>query len=60
MAKDEKKTIVVNDVEYNVADLTEQQIVVVNHITDLDRKLSNAKFNIDQLQVGRGFCADAS
>lgn len=53
MAKDEKKTIVVNDVEYNVADLTEQQIVVVNHITDLDRKLSNAKFNIDQLQVGR-------
>lgn len=53
MAKNEKKTIVVNDVEYNVADLTEQQIVVVNHITDLDRKLSNAKFNIDQLQVGR-------
>ena len=53
MAKDEKKTIVVNDVEYNVADLTEQQVVVVNHITDLDRKLSNAKFNIDQLQVGR-------
>ena len=53
MAEDEKKTIVVNDVEYNVADLTEQQIVVVNHITDLDRKLSNAKFNIDQLQVGR-------
>ena len=50
MAKDEKKTIVVNDVEYNVADLTEQQIVVVNHITDLDRKLSNAKFNIDQLK----------
>lgn len=53
MAKDEKKTIVVNDVEYNVADLTEQQVVVVNHITDLDRKLSNAKFNLDQLQVGR-------
>ena len=53
MAKDEKKTIVVNDVEYNVADLTEQQIVVVNHITDLDRKLSSMKFNLDQLQVGR-------
>ena len=53
MAKDEKKVITVNDVEYNVADLTEQQIVVVNHISDLDRKLSNAKFNMDQLQVGR-------
>jgi hypothetical protein len=49
MAKDEKKTIVVNDVEYNVADLTEQQIAMVNHVSDLDRKLANARFNVDQL-----------
>lgn len=53
MAKDEKKTIVVNDVEYNLADLTEQQIAMVNHVSDLDRKLANARFNVDQLQVGR-------
>ena len=53
MAKDEKKTITVNDVEYNVADLTEQQIAMVNHVSDLDRKLANARFNVDQLQVGR-------
>jgi hypothetical protein len=53
MAKDEKKTITVNDIEHNVEDLSEQQIAMVNHITDLDRKLSSARFNVDQLTVGR-------
>ncbi len=53
MAKDEKKTITVNDVEYNVDDLTELQMVMVNHITDLDRKMSSVRFNLDQLSVGR-------
>ena len=53
MAKQENKTITVNDIEYNVADLTEQQIAMVNHVSDLDRKLANARFNVDQLQVGR-------
>jgi len=53
MAKDEKKTITVNDIEHNVEDLSEQQIAMVNHISDLDRKLTSARFNVDQLQVGR-------
>ena len=53
MAKDEKKTITVIDVEYNIDDLTDQQVTMVNHIADLDRKLSSARFNVDQLQVGR-------
>ena len=53
MAKDEKKTITVNDIEYNVEDLSKQQTAMVNHISDLDRKLASARFNVDQLQVGR-------
>jgi hypothetical protein len=53
MAKDEKKTITVNDKTYNVEDLTNDQVAMVNHITDLDRKLSSARFNVDQLMVGR-------
>lgn len=53
MAKDEKKTITVNDVEYNLDDFTAQQSALLNHINDLDRKLSNAQFNIDQLNIGR-------
>jgi hypothetical protein len=53
MAKNEKKTITVNDVEHNVDDLTEQQIAMVNHIADLDKKLGSLRFNMDQLNVGR-------
>jgi ribosomal protein S11 len=53
MAKNENKTITVNDVEHNVEDLTEQQIVMCNHIADLDKKLGNLIFNMDQLKVGR-------
>ena len=53
MAKNENKTITVNDVNYNVEDLTEQQIAMVNHIADLDKKLGNLTFNTDQLKVGR-------
>ena len=53
MAKDEKKTITVNDVEYNLDDFTAEQSAMLNHIQDLDRKLANAQFKLDQLMVGR-------
>jgi hypothetical protein len=53
MAKDENKTITVNDVEYNLDDFTQEQSAMLNHINDLDRKLGNAQFNLDQLNVGR-------
>ena len=53
MAKNENKTITVNDVEHNVEDLTEQQVAMCNHIADLDKKLGNLAFNMDQLKVGR-------
>ncbi len=53
MAKDEKKTITVNDKTHNLEDLNEQQVTMVNHLQDLERKISNARFNVDQLSVGR-------
>lgn len=53
MAKDEKKTITVNGNDYNMDDLNDAQVAMVNHIQDLDRKLSSARFNVDQLAVGR-------
>ena len=53
MAKDENKTITVNDIEYNLDDFTQPQMTMLNHINDLDRKLANAQFNLDQLNVGR-------
>jgi len=55
MSKKEKdQTITIDDKEYKVSDLTQEQIAMVNHVSDLDRKLSSAQFNIDQLNVGRG------
>jgi len=51
--KEKEQTITINDKEYKASDLTNEQIVMVNHINDLDRKLDSARFNLDQLQVGR-------
>jgi cell division protein ZapA (FtsZ GTPase activity inhibitor) len=53
MAKKDKSTITVNDIEYDVNDFTDEQKALLNHVQDLDRKLSNAQFNLDQLMVGR-------
>ena len=53
MGKQKKTPITMNDKEYFVEDMTEQQKTMINHIADLDRKLNTAQFNMDQLRVGR-------
>jgi hypothetical protein len=53
MGKNEQTPITVNDKEYILEDMTDQQKAMVNHINDLDRKLASARFNVDQLAVGR-------
>lgn len=53
MGNNTKTPISINGTDYQFEDLTEQQQVLVNHIVDLDRKLASARFNVDQLQVGR-------
>ena len=53
MSKNEKNLITVNDIEYDIADFTDAQKAMLNHVQDLDRKLGNAQFNLDQLSVGR-------
>ena len=51
---DNKKTpITINDKDYDLEDLTEQQQMMVNHIADLDRKIRSTQFNLDQLSVGK-------
>lgn len=51
----EKKTqiITINGTDYTEDQLTDDQKIMISHIADLDRKIGSAKFNIDQLQVGR-------
>ena len=54
MAENTKKTsITIDDVEYFYEEMTEQQQVLVNHVADLERKISSSRFNLDQLMVGK-------
>ena len=51
----EKKTtpIVIDDVTYEFESMTAEQQTLVQHVADLDRKINSAKFNLDQLSVGK-------
>ena len=53
MAKDTNNAITIDNVEYSFDGMTDKQKLLVQHIADLDRKLASARFNVDQLQVGR-------
>ncbi len=53
MGKNEKTPITVNDIEYFVEDMTDNQKSMLNHVNDLGRKIDNAQFNLNQLAVGR-------
>ena len=53
MAEKQPKTIVINDKEYTEDQLTDQQKTMINHVADLERKIGSAKFNLDQMTVGR-------
>jgi len=51
--ENKKTPITIDDKEYQFEDMTPEQQMLVNHVADLDRKLNSARFNVDQLQVGR-------
>jgi len=53
MGKNEKTPLKIDDKEYLFEDLTPEQQAMVNHVADLDRKIGTARFNLDQLAVGR-------
>lgn len=53
MAKETNNAIMIDDVEYIFDDLSDRAKVLVQHVSDLDRKVASARFNVDQLQVGR-------
>ena len=51
----EKKTtpVTIDGKEYAFEDMTQEQQTLVNHVADLDRKISSTTFNLDQLKVGQ-------
>lgn len=53
MAENKKTPITIDDKEYMLEDMTQEQQTVVNHIADLDKKINGTRFNLDQLMVGK-------
>jgi len=58
MAKKEKETeqgqvVVINGEEHNVADLSQEQVALLNHVADLENKIRQIGFNLDQAHGGR-------
>lgn len=53
MGKKKTTPITVNDVEYVFEDMQPEQQAMVNHVADLERKISSTQFNLDQLSVGK-------
>tara|TARA_R110001606_G_scaffold342081_1_gene490447 strand:- start:453 stop:665 length:213 start_codon:yes stop_codon:yes gene_type:complete len=54
MGKDNKpQMITINDVEYDATTFTDKQVIFTNHCLDLDKKIGNINFQLQQLQVGK-------
>ena len=43
----------IDGTEYDVNDFNENQILLLNHCADLDRKIGSTQFQLQQLQVGK-------
>ena len=54
MAKKQKEEPMVNieGTEHKISDLTEEQVMLVNHVADLENKMRSARFNVEQLEGG--------
>ena len=55
MAKEKKQKPVLNldDKEYIIDDMTDEQKTILNHINDLQNKESSMEFNLNQIRVGK-------
>jgi len=51
----EQKTVVINGEEHNVADLSPEQIGLLNQVVDLDGKIGQMSFNLAQAQAAKRF-----
>jgi|TARA_Y100000033_G_scaffold47951_1_gene54137 hypothetical protein len=61
MAKEQKKEAVlkIDEKEYLIDDLTQEQKIMVDHVSDLERKINSSTFNLQQLNFGKQAFIDA-
>ena len=53
MSEKKPNLIMIDDVEHNLDNMTDEQKMLVNHCVDLERKIASTAFNLDQLRVGK-------
>jgi len=53
MAEKQPNVITINGTDYTEDQLGDQQKAIISHLSDLERKIRSAQFNLDQLTVGR-------
>jgi hypothetical protein len=55
MAKNKKEKPVLNldNKEYDIESMTDEQKIMVNHLGDLQNKENSMAFNLDQIRVGK-------
>ena len=53
MGNKTKPQLMIDGIEYDIEKLNEQQKALLEHVVDLERKVASARFNLDQLSVGR-------
>ena len=64
MAKKQKEMpkeqeIILFDKPYKESELSDEQKTMINHVADLDRKITSSEFNLQQLRFGRQAFMDA-
>ena len=57
--KEKEPLLSIDGNEYSVNELDDNQKLMVQHLSDLNRKIDSATFNIQQLQFGRQAFVDA-
>ena len=49
----EKTPVTINEKDFFIEDMTDEQKTLLNHIQDLSRKITASKFNLEQLNFGK-------
>ena len=53
MENKKSQIVTIDGIEHDVETFNEQQILLLNHTVDLDRKIGSTQFQLQQLQVGK-------
>ena len=53
MENKKPQIVTIDGVEHDANDFNENQILLLNHTIDLDRKIGSTQFQLQQLQVGK-------